>query len=146
MAAAFYYRQGNYAQAEALYLKALAIEEFHLGTCSAPINNTVNELVNIFRIQKKWRLAEYMLGRQRDILNILHGEDSLCATSCELRQAQLFQQSGQIEKALHCYNSVLSIYTKMFGSRSASVLAFKKKLTELSIRWGLQSHHLLKSA
>ena len=133
MSAAFYYRQGNYAQAEALYLKALALEEFHLGTCSAQINNTVNDLVNIFRIQKKWRLAEYMLDRQKDILNILHGENSLCATSCELRQAELFQQSGQIEKARLCYNSVLRNYTNMFGAQSASVLAFKKRLVQLSM-------------
>jgi len=129
--AAFYFRRQDYAQAEAFYLRALALEEFHLGTCSEQINSTVDALVNIFRKQKKWRLAEYMLDRQKDILNILHGEGSLCATSCELRQAELFWQSGQTDKAMRSYGTVLNMYTKMFGARSGAILSFKKKLGAL---------------
>jgi hypothetical protein len=131
-AAAFYFRQQNYNRSEALYLKSLALEEFHLGTCSAQINSTVDALVNIFRKQKKWCLAEYMLGRQKDILNILHGEGSLCVASCELRLAELFGQSGQLEKAIRSYNNVLLAYAKIFGDRSNPILALKKKISALS--------------
>ncbi len=130
--AAFYYRQQQYPQAETLYLKALAIEEYHLGTCSEQINNTVTALIDLFGKQKKWRLAEYMLDRQKDILNILHGEDSLCAASCELRLAELLRQSGQIEKAIHSYDTVLRTYTNIFGSQSKPVLSLKSKRDQLT--------------
>jgi tetratricopeptide (TPR) repeat protein len=130
--AAFYCRQGNYAQAENLYLRALALEEFHLGTCSEQINSTVDSLANIFAKQKKWRLAEYMLERQKDILNILHGEGSLCARCCELRLAELLAQSGQISKALKYYKIVLQTYINMFGQRSKPVQALDKKINKIS--------------
>jgi len=130
--ASFYFRQRNYSQAEALYLRVLAIEEYHFGTCSVQINDTVGALFHVFLKQKKWRLAEYMMDRQKDILNILHGEGSLCAISCELRLAELFWQSGQTEKAMRSYEVVLHTYAKMFGDRSKPVVLLKNKVNLLT--------------
>jgi tetratricopeptide (TPR) repeat protein len=131
-AANFYFRQRNYSQAEALYLRVLGLEEYHLGTCSVQINDTVGTLFNVFLKQKKWRLAEYMMYRQKDILSILHGERSLCTTSCELRLAELFWQSGQTERAMRSYDIVLHTYAKMFGDRSKPVVLLKNKIASLS--------------
>ena len=137
--AASYCRQQNYAAAESLYLRTLAIEEFHLGTCTESINGTVDALIDVFEKLGKWRLAEYMLSRQKAILSVLHGENSLCVASCQLKLAKFLNETGQLNKAIDNYASVVTIYADIFGEEVKPVLSLKKTLEQLRSKMRTQS-------
>jgi len=130
--AAFYCGQKQYSLAESLYLRILVIKEFHLGTCSVEINYTVNALIDIFQRLGKWRLAEYMLNRQKAILVALHGKESLCVASCALRLAELQAVSiKQLDTAIDNLSFAVQTYKNKFGEHAGPVIALQKKLDQM---------------
>lgn len=131
--AAFYCRQKKYNLAEALYLKVLAIKEFYLGTCSPEINYTVDALIDIFKKLGKWRLAEHMMHRQKDILLALHGKDSLVLASCALRLSALQTDTNQLNRAIQNLSFTIRIYKNKFGELANPVISLQNKLDTLLI-------------
>jgi tetratricopeptide (TPR) repeat protein len=131
--ASFYCRQNKYSLAEALNLRILVIKEFYLGTCSPEINSTVDALINIFKKLSKWRLAEYMMNRQKGILLALHGKDSLCLASCALRLSELQTATKQINRAIENLSFAIEVYKNKFGELTNPIISLQNKLDILLI-------------
>ncbi len=131
--AAFYCRQKKYNVAEALHLRVLVIKEFYFGTCSPEINYTVDALIDIFKKLGKWRLAEYMMNRQKGILLALHGRDSLCVASCAIRLSELQTKTKQLNKAIENLSFAVQVYKNRFGELASPVILLQSKLDTLLI-------------
>jgi tetratricopeptide (TPR) repeat protein len=126
-----YIDQENLAGAESLYLRILLIEEYTFGTCSPEINSTVEALVRVFQKQGKWALVDFMLQKQRSILEELHGPDAVCVASCLLRWANILVTNERMDAAEPLFLRALDIHRKAYGNDSSLVTSFRRKLAQL---------------
>ena len=87
--------RGRYAEAEALYKRALAIEEKAVGPNHPNVATTVNNLARLYRSQSRYGEAEQLHRRALTIreqaLGAAHPERGIhagrpCHPACKLRQ------------------------------------------------------------
>ena len=62
-----YHQQGQYAEAESFYQRALAIREKTLGLEHPEVAKNLENLAEVYQAQKKYAEAELLLGKARAI-------------------------------------------------------------------------------
>jgi CHAT domain-containing protein/Tfp pilus assembly protein PilF len=128
---AVYLAKGEYAKAEPLYLRALAIVE-HLRPADPPLVATVvHNLAELHRLKGEYDEAETLFKRALELREkSLPSEDPLVAASAN-SLATVYFERGDYTKAEPLYQRALAIYEKRFGDRHPAVIPPLNNLAEL---------------
>jgi len=110
-----YHSQGNYAAAEPLYQKSLAIREKVLGKNHPDVANSLNNLASLYSSQGKYAAAEPLYQKSLAIREKALGKDhSSFATSLN-NLAVLYYELGKYAAAEPLYHRSLAIWGKTLG-------------------------------
>lgn len=107
--AELYQAQGNYAQAEPLHLRALAIWEQALGEHHPDTATILNNLGELHRLQGNYAQAESLFLRALAIWELAHGEDYPNMASCLNNSALLYYDQGNYAQAEPIFLRALAI-------------------------------------
>ena len=120
--ALLYHEQGEYADAEPLYQRALAIREKALGPEHPQVAQTLNNLAGLYREQGKYAKAEPLYQRSLDILEVAANLNDL---------ALLYHNQGKYAEAEPLYQRALVIAEKTMGPEHPQVAANLNNLAGL---------------
>lgn len=128
--AGLYYSQGNYKEAEPLYLRALGIKERQFGVNHPSVAANARNLANIYRHQLRYSEAESLCLRALKIWNDLNVDDlNVAATLDTLGLVYAFQ--GNSSKAELIYLQTLNLMIKHLGEDNPSVAVSLNRLATL---------------
>ncbi len=88
--------QGQYAEAEPLYKRSLAIQEKALGPDHPDVATTLNNLAEIYRNQGRYAEAEPLHKRSLEISEKAFGPDHPDVATSLNNLAELYRNQGQI--------------------------------------------------
>jgi len=106
---------GDYAKAEPLYNRALAIWEKALGRDHPHVAMSLNNLAQIYKSLGDYSKAESLLKRALDIREKTLGPDHPNVATCLNNLADLYHSLGNYEKAEFLYGRSLTIREKVLG-------------------------------
>ena len=93
--ALLYYRQGEYIEAEPLYLRALAIDEKALGSDHPALAIDLNNLAELYRAQSKFGEAEPLYLRALVIAEMALGPDHTLVATILRNLERLYYAEGK---------------------------------------------------
>jgi CHAT domain-containing protein/Tfp pilus assembly protein PilF len=114
--AGLYQSQGQYAKAEPLYLRALAISEKSLGADHPSTGSSVNNLAGLYESQGQYAKAEPLYLRALAIIEKALGADHPATGTSLNNLAGLYKSQGQYAKAEPLYMRALAISEKALGA------------------------------
>lgn len=128
--AGLYYSQGNYREAEPLYLRGLGIRECQFGVNHPSVATSASNLANIYRHQLRYSEAESFCLRALKIWDELNVDDlNVAATLDTLGLVYAFQ--GNSSKAELIFLRSLSLMIKHLGEDNPSVAVSLNRLATL---------------
>jgi tetratricopeptide (TPR) repeat protein len=110
-------KQGNYAKAESLFIRALAITEAAVGPDHLKIAERLNDLANLYQSQGLFSKAEPLYIRALDITQGALGADGIETVSILNNLAVLNQAQGYYTKAELIYIRALKITENTLGQK-----------------------------
>jgi CHAT domain-containing protein/tetratricopeptide (TPR) repeat protein len=126
-----YYRQGAYARAEPLFVRALAIQEKARGAMHPKVATSLNNLAALYQSQGAYARAEPLLARALAIrekaLAAMHPD---VATSLN-NLARLYQEQGAYGRAEPLLVRALAIHEKALGAMHPDVATYLNNLAGL---------------
>lgn len=134
--ALLHYSQGNLADAESLYKRALAIAEKTLGPNHPDTARGLNNLATLFQTQAKYEQAESLLKRALEISEKSLGKSSPEIASHLNNLSVLYQAQGKYSLAEPLLQRALTINEKSLGSTDADLACTLNNLAELNFSRG----------
>lgn len=126
-----YREKGRYAEAEPLYLKALAIQEKRLGPENAEVAVTLNHLAMLYSFWGKFTESETLQKRSLAIKEkVLKPEDVSVARSLN-NLARLYHDQGRDAEAEPLYQKALAIKEKTLGPKDEGLVITLNGLADL---------------
>ena len=111
-----YHTQKNYAAAEPLHKRALAIRETVLGPEHLDVSVSLNNLAGLYQDQKNFSAAEPLYKRALSIKEKTLGPDNPDVGASLINLAALYRDQGNTEAAEPLYKRALAIAEKAFGA------------------------------
>lgn len=109
----------NYSsEAEPLYQRALAIWEQQLGTDHPNVGSILNNLADLYRMQKRYSEAEPLYQRALAILEQQLGGDHPDVARTLNNLAEVYRQQGRYGEAEPLYERSWSIFTNVLGENN----------------------------
>jgi len=118
-----YRAQGQYAKAEPLYERALAIWEKALGPEHPDVATALNNLAGLYGAQGQYAKAEPLYGRALAIWEKALGPEHPNMAASLNNLAGLYHAQGQYAKAEPLYGRALAIWEKALGPEHPNVAA-----------------------
>jgi len=129
--AVVYQAQGNYAEAEPLMLRAMAIEVKQLGVDHPSTARSLNNLSELYREQGRYAEAEPLCERALGIREKQLGADHPSTAISLNNLALLYYSQEKFGKAKPLYERALAIYEKQLGSDHPSTAHSLNNLAQL---------------
>jgi tetratricopeptide (TPR) repeat protein len=107
--------RGRYSEAESLYVRALAIREQQLGAEHPDTANSLNNLADLYKNQRKYELAEPLYKRALSIREQQLGPQHPDTATSLNNLALLYKKQGKYELAEPLYKRALSIREQQLG-------------------------------
>ena len=114
--AALLYAQGKYADAEPLYLRALALREQRLGTTHPDVAQTLNNLAELYEVQGNYEQAEVFHLRALEIRRQRFGDDHPDTANSLNNLAGLYYAQGKYKETESLLQQALTIRERRLGS------------------------------
>ena len=108
--------RARYEQAEAFYLRALALREKTLGPEHSDTATTLHFLAHYYEDQGKYEQAEAYHQRELDIREKVFGLEHPQVAQSLHCMAKLYRERGKYEQAETSYQRALAIREKVFGT------------------------------
>jgi len=118
-----YHAQKNYAAAEPLHKRALAIREKVLGPEHLDVSVSLNNLAGLYQDQKNYSAAEPLYKRALAVKEKTLGPDNPDVGASLINLAALYRDQGNTEAAEPLYKRALAIAEKAFGPEDPNVVA-----------------------
>ena len=129
--ALLYYNQGQYAQAEPLYQRAMAIREEALGPEHPAVAISLNGLAGLYRTQGQYAQAEPLYKRALAIQEKALGPEHPDVATSRNNVALLYCNQGQYAQAEPLYKRALAIQEKALGPEHPAVATSLNNLAGL---------------
>ncbi len=121
--------RAQYAQAEPLFQRAIAIGEQMLGPENPDLASYINNLANLYRKQGKYEQAEPLFQRAITIGEKMLGPEHPKLATRLNNLAELYRKQGKYEQAEPLYQRALAIYKKTFGPHHPSTKTIQGNYT-----------------
>ena len=135
--AALYMYQGQYAQAEPLFKRALAISEKVLGADHHNVARSLNNLAGLYLVQGEYAQAEPLFKRSLAINEKVLGQDHPEVALSLNNLAYLYYVQGRYAQALSTFRRASSIYRERIVSGGTSDAAVQEAARN---RFGFLTH------
>jgi len=129
--ASLYRNQGEYNEAEPLFLRSLSIMEKQLGENHLDVAINLNNLAGLYTDQGKYNEAEPLYRRSLCIMEKQLGENHLYVVNSLNNLALLYTDQGKYKVAEPLYLRSLSIYEKQLGENHPDVATTLNNLAGL---------------
>jgi tetratricopeptide (TPR) repeat protein/CHAT domain-containing protein len=141
-------KQGNYAEAERLYRRALAVEEKALGATHLKVAQTLNGLANVYWEQGKYADAEELYKRALGISERARGPSQPEVGIVLNNLGNLYNDQGKYADAERVFMRALAIQEKALGPSHPNVAQMLGNLALVYERQGkyADAEKLYKSA
>ncbi len=126
-----YYTQDQYAQAEPLYKRALAIVKKALGPHHPDITTDLNNLAALYKTQDQYAQAEPLYKRTLTIMEKALSPHHPYITTSLNNLTALYKTQGQYAQTEPLYKRSLAIYEKALGPHHPDVALSLNNLAEL---------------
>jgi tetratricopeptide (TPR) repeat protein len=126
-----YQAQGQYAQAEPLFQRALAFRERVLGADHPDVATSLNHLAELYRTQGQYAKAEPLFQRALAIREMVFNPDHPDVATSLNNLAELYRTQGQYAKAEPLFQRALAIREKVFNPDHPDVATSLKNLANL---------------
>ena len=113
--AALYKDQGRYAEAEPLYLRAIALLEQHVGGESLDAAYSLSNLATLYKDQERFAEAEPLYQRALRIWEQHLGPDHTQVALAVNNLGEFYKDQGRLAEAEPLYHRALEIYQEQFG-------------------------------
>ena len=127
----YLYERAEYAQAEPLYRRALAIDEKALGPDHPDTATSLNNMAALYRAQERYKEAEPLCQRALDIFENSLGPDHPNTAISLNVLALLYRGQGRDQEAEPLYKRALAITEKASGTEHPSTATRLNNLAEL---------------
>jgi tetratricopeptide (TPR) repeat protein len=136
----YLYERANYAEAEPLLHRSLAICEQMLGTDHPDVAESLNNLVALYRLQGKYNQAipycERALSIRKQTLGENHPDVALSLNNL----ARLYHHLGKYAQAEALHEQALAIRKQTLGESHPAVAQSLNNLAGLYLEWGKYAH------
>ena len=129
--AALYEAQGQYAQAEPMYLRALAIREKVLGSEHLHVGVTLRGLARLYAATGQAAQARPLYERALGIQEKVFGPDDSAVTENLVSLAALYAATGQYAQAEPMYLRALAIRERVLGPDEPDVAVILNNLADI---------------
>lgn len=137
--ALLYSRQGRHADAEALYARAVTLDEKTLGPAHPDLAATLNNIAELYRAQARYAEAEPLYRRSLTIVEKALGPNHTQAGTTLNNLAELYRVQGRAAEAEPLYRRAFAIREKAHGANHPDVAATLGQLAELYRTQGLHA-------
>ena len=139
------YNGGNFAESEREFLVALSKAE-NIPDKQFALRHTLNNLLEVYRIQAKYEDAEATIKRIITIDENQLGKEHPNVAASWNNLAELYRTQGKFDLARNCYNRALSILDKSLGREHPLSTLIRKRAQELLPKKASDSGPLVDSA
>ena len=129
--AAYLWNQGRYAEAEPLYLKAIAIVEKALGLKHPLLATYNNNLALLYKAQGRYEAAELLYKKAIAIGEKTLGEEHPLLATYNNNLALLYKTQGRYEEAEPLYKKAIAIGEKTLGLENPDLATWYNNLASL---------------
>ena len=126
-----YKMQGNYAEAEASYLRALAIREKILGPTHTDVASTLNNLAALYETQGNFTKAEPLYQRALAIRETTFGPNHYDVSTILNNLAFMYDAQGNYTEAEPLYQRALAIRERILGPNHPELAAILENYADL---------------
>ncbi|MGP1382593.1 MAG: tetratricopeptide repeat protein [Thainema sp.] len=126
-----YKSQGRYAQAEPLYVEALAMSKQLLGEQHPDVASSLNNLAGLYRSQGRYEEAEPLYVEALAMRKQLLGEQHPDVASSLNNLAGLYRSQGRYEEAEPLYVEALAMSKQLLGEQHPDVASSLNNLAGL---------------
>ncbi len=126
-----YDHQGNYSEAEPLYLQSLSILERQLGADHPNVADSLNNLAELYRSQGRYSETETLFVQSLEIRERKLGADHPSVATSLNGLAGLYRSQGKYSEAESLYVRSLSIRERQLGADHPNVANSLNDLAEL---------------
>ncbi len=127
----YFYKRGQYKQAEPLLQLCLQIREQALGQEHPETARILTNLGRLYFVQGKYDQAELLLQRALALRERVLGPEDYRTARALNNLAELYRVQGKYEQAEPLYYCALTIYEKVKGSKDSTTARVLNNLAEL---------------
>lgn len=132
------YQQGQYSEAESLFLQSLEIHREQLGESHPEVASNFNNLAELYRVQGRYSEAEPLLRQALEIYQEQLGETDPNVAASLHNLASLYRAQGLYSEAEPLYLQALEIVREQLGEAHPNVAS---SLNDLALLYGDQGRY-----